>query len=144
DLVALGQVHHKQMSLLPPPADHRHRFAKIRLAMARRMPQRHEYLAPLLPPHPHVILDRRVPAPVAVLVTQPLEDPLRRMPLLGRHRGIVVQNLIDDPGERVELRPGWRSAPPIAWRHRKTHIFATGRGSIPKYRAAPRRLIPST
>ena len=97
------------MNLLRHPADHRHRFAKIRLAMARRMPQRHEHLAPLLPPHPHVILDRRVAAAVAVLVTQPLEDPLRRMPLLGRYRAIVVQDLIDDPGERVELgRAGGR------------------------------------
>src|SRR6188472_4578795 len=132
------------MNLLRHPADHRHRFAKIRLAMARRMPQRHEHLAPLLPTHPHVVLDRRVAAPVAVLVTQPLEDPLRRMPLLGRYRGIVVQNLIDDPGEPVELRPRRRSAPPIAWRHRKRIILATVRGSIPKYRAAPRWLIHST
>jgi hypothetical protein len=30
---------------------------------------------------------------------------------------LYVQNLIDDPGERVELRPGRRSAPPISWRH---------------------------
>src|SRR5512133_3693655 len=99
------------MNLLRHPADHRHRFAKIRLAMARRMPQRHEHLAPLLPPYPHVILDRRVAAPVAVLVTQPFEAPLHRMPLLGRYRGIVI----DDPGDPVELRPRRRSAPPIAW-----------------------------
>jgi hypothetical protein len=62
-----------------------------------------------------------------VLVAQPLEDPLRRMPLLGRHRAIVVQNLIDDPTERVELGPRRRSAPPI-----EAIILATVRGSIPK------------
>jgi hypothetical protein len=120
------------MNLLRHPADHRHRFAKIRLAMARRMPQRHEHLAPLLPTHPHVILDRRVAAPIPVLVTQPIEDPLRRMPLLGRYRGIVVQKLIDDPGEPVELRPRRRSAPPIAWRHRKAHHLGHGAWVDPK------------
>src|SRR6187200_2145617 len=54
------------------------------------------------------------------------------MPLLGRCRGIVVQNLIDNPGEPVELRPRRRSAPPIAWRHRKAHHLGHGAWVDPK------------
>src|SRR4051812_46923553 len=59
------------------------------------------------------------PAGVAVLVAKPLEDPLRGMPLLLWSRFILQQDLVDNGGERVELRPRRRPAPPVPGRHRK-------------------------
>ena len=59
------------------------------------------------------------PASVAVLVAKPFEDPLRGMPLFLRPTLIRRQNSVDDPGERVQLRPCGRPAPPIPRRDRK-------------------------
>jgi hypothetical protein len=38
-----------------------------------------------------------------VLVAQPLEDPLRRVPLLLRKGPVRLQDLVDGREERVEL-----------------------------------------
>ena len=68
------------------------------------MAQRHEHLALPQPPLVHVVLHDRQPAGVAVLVPKPLEDPLRGVPLLRRTALILLQDLVDDPDERVQLR----------------------------------------
>jgi len=92
------------VKLAPYPADHAERLAKVDLSMTRRMRQRHEHL-----PHPSLLLadvvgDDRQFAREAMFVAQPLEDPLRRMPLLLQLAPVVLQDLVDDRDERVELR----------------------------------------
>lgn len=55
--------------------------------------QRHKHLAVPQPAHTHIVLNDGDAASVAVLIAQPLEDPLRRVPLLvGRqvHRRPVL------------------------------------------------------
>jgi hypothetical protein len=79
-----------------------------------------------------------------VLVTQPLEDPLRGVLLLGRLSLIFLQDPIDDPDERIQLRPRRLPALPGSGGTENASIFATVRGSIPNRRAASRRRSPST
>ena len=116
DRVALRQVHHEEMHLPLLAPQHRPGLAEIRLRMARRMRQRHECLPQRQPPRPHVIANRRVSAPEASLVAQPLEDPPHRVPLLLRRLQIRTQNLVDETGMRVELRSPWRRRAPVARR----------------------------
>jgi hypothetical protein len=78
------QVHREEVDLPLRAGDHRQRFAEVDLRMSRFVPQRHEHLARPLAPLVHVVLHNCAPAGVAVLVAQPLENPLRGMLLLGR------------------------------------------------------------
>src|ERR1019366_6820782 len=43
----------------------------------------------------------------------------RTMLLLGRLTLIFLQDPINDPEERIQLRPRRRPAPPVSWRHRE-------------------------
>jgi hypothetical protein len=56
----------------------------------------------------HVVLAHGDPAAIAVLVAQPLEDPLGDVLLLGRLRLILLQDAIDDP---PRTRPAWAALP---------------------------------
>jgi hypothetical protein len=51
--------------------------------------------------------------------SQPIENPLRRMPLLRRPLPVVVQNGIDDAYPGPQLGPPDRLLPPVAGRHSK-------------------------
>lgn len=83
------------------------------------VPQRYEHLAlPLTLPQ-HVILHDGQAAAIAVLVTKPLEDPLRGVPLLRWATLIIFQDPIDDTNERVQLRPGRRVATPVPGRNQE-------------------------
>jgi hypothetical protein len=100
--VRVRQVEAEEVDLPLHPADHRHRLPEVGLRVAGRVRQRHEHL-----PHPgaplaHVVLHDGVAAGEAVLGAQPLVDPLGRVPLLGRRRAVVVQDPVDDGGERPE------------------------------------------
>ena len=106
-------------------ADHRHRLAEVDLRMAGRMHQRHEHLLRRAAAARHVVLHDREAARKAVLVPQPLEDPLRRMPLLLGRRFVLGQDLVDDPDERIQLGPHRRLAAPVARRHRERIILRT-------------------
>ena len=118
--VAVRQVHRKEVDLPFHPADLRQRLAKVDLRMPRIMAQRHEHLALPQPALVHIVLHDRQPAGVAVLVPKPLEDPLRGVPLLRLTALILLQDLVDDPDERVQLRSRRRLAAPIPGRHRET------------------------
>ena len=109
------------MDLPLHPADDADRLAEIDLGMARWMPQRHKHLALPQPALVHIVLHDRQPTGVAVLVPQTLEDPLRSVPLLCRAALILLQDPVDDPDKRVQLRPCRRLAPPISRRHRERH-----------------------
>ena len=117
--VAVRQVHGKEVDLPLHPADHRQRFAEVDLRVSRVVAQRHEHLALPLPPLVHVVLYDRDPAGISVLVSQPLEDPLRGMLLLGRLTLIFLQDPVNDPEERIQLGARRRPAPPVSRRHRE-------------------------
>jgi hypothetical protein len=140
--VAVRQVHRKEVDLAFRPGDLCQRLAKINLRMSRIVPQRHEHLAMPQPVRPHVVLNDGDPASVAVLVANPFEDPLCRVPLLLGPRLVRRQDRIYIPvngssfgrvGGRLRRYPGGTE---------NASIFATV-GSMPKRRAASRRLTPS-
>lgn len=60
------------------------------------MGQRNEHL--LVPAFvlAHIILDNRVAAGEPMFLTQPIEDPLGRVPLLAGRRTILFQPTVDD------------------------------------------------
>src|SRR6202049_5200974 len=117
--IAVRQVDRKEVDLAFHPGDLRQRLTKIRLRMARIMPQRYEHLALPQSARQHVVLYNGDPAGIAVLLAKPLEDPLRGMPLLPRPALIGRQDTVDNPGERVELGTRRRPAPPVPGRYRE-------------------------
>src|ERR1035437_3824374 len=68
-----------------------------------------------------------------------LEDPLRGMLLLGRLTLIVLQDTVDDPDERIQLRPRRRPVPPVSRRHRERQHFR----HRPRVDPKPTRRLPS-
>ena len=94
--VAVRQVHREEVDLPLYPADHRQRFAEVDLRMPGVVAQWHEHFALMLAAFQHVVLNDRDPAAIAVLIPQPLKDPLRGVALLRGPPLILVQDLIDD------------------------------------------------
>ena len=92
------------MGLLFDATDHHDRFPEVGLSMASGMIERNEHLPVSPPMFPNVVLDDGVAALEPVLITEPFENPLGRMPLLARPLPILRKPLIDDPGEPVQLR----------------------------------------
>ena len=84
DRARVGQRHHEQGHLRRLAGQLDGRFAEVDLGFARRMRQRQEDFLVRLLPRAHGVLDDRLAAVEAVLVAQPLEDPLGRVPLLLR------------------------------------------------------------
>src|SRR6266403_1029606 len=62
-------------------------FSEVHLCFPRGVGQWHEHLPRSRPMQTHVVLHGRIAARVGVLLPQPVEDPLRRMPLL---HGVVL------------------------------------------------------
>jgi len=55
--------------------------------------------------------------------SQPLEDPLRRVPLLPGQAFILFEDMIDDRYERIELGPDRRALPPVSrWNRMPQHL----------------------
>jgi hypothetical protein len=79
---------------------------------------------------PDVVLQRRVAAGEAVLIAQPLPDPLRRVPLLRRCRLVCREDRVDHGDQRPELGMIDRLRPYIVERRRCSSLF------IKQYRAA--------
>src|SRR5271166_3569262 len=111
--VAVRKVDRKEVDLALHPGDLRQRLTKIRLRMARIVPQRYKDLALPQPARQYVVLNKGDPAGIAMLVAKPFEDPLRGMPLRPRPALILRQDTVDDPGEWVELRTRRVSPPPV-------------------------------
>src|SRR6185312_9451938 len=116
------------------PGHHGQRLAKVGLRLPGRVRQRHEHLLSARPARPHVVLHDGVAAPVAVLLTQPVEDPLRRMPLLCRPPLILLQHGVDHARPLIQLRPPRRLFPPVARRHRIAQHLAHRLAGQPKLR----------
>ncbi len=116
--VAVGKRHNEEMRPIPHAGDDRIRLAKVRLGVARRMRQRHEYLAVATAPFANVILDDGLPTREAMLVAKTLKYPLRCVALLAVDRPVFLQDTIDDVREEVQLWALRRLPAPIAWRDR--------------------------
>ncbi len=99
-------------------ADDRHRLAEITMGVARPMGQRHEHLLRPPPTLPDVILDYGVLTGEPVLVAQPLENALGRVPLLPVDFDIAFQDRVDHAGEGLQLGPAGRTLAPVTGRHR--------------------------
>ena len=103
------------------------------------MRQRHERLAAPRPAEPDIILHHRVAAAKAMLVAQPLEDPLRRVPLLHRPRPIGLHDRVDHRQQRLQLGLRHRHRPRIARRQREPAHLQIRLAAQPEN---PRRLTP--
>ena len=117
-IVRMRQVHRQVVRLLLNAGDHHHRFAEVRLRLARRMRQRHEHLLTAQRRRSHVVLHDGVAAGELMLFLQPVEDPPGRVPLLGWPLLVVVQNRVDHAQPRPQLGPLDRLLPLVAGRHR--------------------------
>ena len=114
--IPVRQRHGEEVQLAPDPAYLAERLAEVHLGVPGRMRQGHEHLLGPALLLPNVVGDDGDAAGEAVLVAQPLEDPLRRVPLLLRKGPVRLKDLVDDREERVELRAhrGLRSPVPRA------------------------------
>ena len=105
--VGVRQRHHEQGHRGGLPVERDLGLAEVDLGLTGPVGQRDEDLGAAAPPGPDGVLDDSRPASVAVLVAEPLEDPLGGMALLLRGLLVVVEDLVDDRQEGVELGPGW-------------------------------------
>ncbi len=122
--IALWQVHHKEMGFVLDAPDDRHRLAKIRHRVTRRVGKRHEHLVVALFAFPDIIPHDGVAAGEAMLVPQPVKYTLRRMALLGQHLLVVLEPPFDDRDEAFQFRPSNRLLAPVTRRSRKLQHLA--------------------
>src|SRR6516162_8648444 len=113
--VAVRQVDCKEVDLALYPGDLRQRLTKVRLRMARIVPQRYEDLPLSQPARQHVILNNGDPAGIAVLVAKPLEDPLSSksccLPgkLTGRQHDFVDEFFANQQNGAAAYRKAYKS-----------------------------------
>ncbi len=136
--ITVGKVEGKEVDLLQYAADHRHRLAEVRLGMAGGMDERHKHLTRSKLPPANIVLDDGVAARKAVLVPEAVEDALCSVSLLTVAGPIILQDPIDDPRERIQLRPPWRRTSAIPWRHRERQHLTDRLAVQVKH---PRRLV---
>ena len=91
-------------------------LAEIDLGLARGMGQGNEDLGGPKPPGSDRLLDDGQAASVAVLVTEPLEDPVSGVPLLLGSLLVTLEDLVDDGKEGFELGLGPGSGPTVSRR----------------------------
>ena len=103
-VIRVGQVHHQVVRLPLHAGNHYQGLAEVHLRLARGMRQRNEHLPSTQRRRAHVVLHDRVAAPEPVLFPKPVEDPLRRMPLLDGSLPVVFQDGVDDAHPRPQLR----------------------------------------
>jgi len=104
--VRVGQAHHRQGGLHPYAGDLDDRLAEVELGLARWLGERHEDLRVATSTLRDQSANLALGAAVAVLVTQPLEDPLGGVALLLGRGLVVLEDLIDYPEEGSELGSG--------------------------------------
>jgi hypothetical protein len=113
----MRHIHRQIVSLLFDAGYHNQCLAEVYLCLARRMGQRHKHLPGAELFATNIVLHDRVAAREPVFFLQPLEDPLRRMPLLNRPLLVIAQNGIDDTQPRAELGLLDRLLALVTWRH---------------------------
>ena len=122
--IAMRQVEGQEVRLPLDSSDLHEGLTEIGLCVTRRMHEGYEHLLRTQPALSHVILHDRVAAHEPVLVTKPLQDSLRRVTLLPGPGLVILQDPVDHSGVRIELGPGCRPAPPVAWRKRERQHLA--------------------
>ena len=115
--VAVGQVDDETVGLALHAADDHQGLAEVALRVARRMGQRDKHIPGLATMLSYIVLDRGVSAVVAVLIPQPLEDARGRVSLLAGAREVILQDAVDDAGERLQLGTPGRGMSLVARRH---------------------------
>jgi hypothetical protein len=108
------QGHHRERRLAPNPGDLDRRLAEVELGLAGRVGQGDEHLLVMAAVQGDGLLDPGDAAGVAVLVPEALEDPLRRVVLLGGSVPVGGEDLLDqaEVGSEPGLRPGLGSPVP--------------------------------
>ena len=137
-VVAVREIHDQVARLALDARDDHQCFAEIGLGVARRMRERHEHLLPAQRLGAHVVFDDRVAAREGVLRAQPFPDALGRVALFLRALLIVAEDLINHPGEAVELRTPDRLRAPIPRRRAVAQHLAhrlAGQSKAPRRRA---------
>jgi hypothetical protein len=112
------QIHDQVVRLLLHPGKDHQRFAEVGLRFARGMGQGNEHLPAANLFATHIVLHDRGATREAVLVLEPIEDPLGRVPLLGRPLLVVAKYGVDHAQPRPQLGPFDRLLPLVAGRHR--------------------------
>jgi len=138
--IAVRQVQGEEICLLLDPTDHDQCFAKIRLAMSRRMAQRHKPLLAAALPGTHIVFYNRVSASKSTLAAQPLKYPLGYVALFAWARFVLDQPLVNLAGVRIKLWPLDRCSPSVPRRFRvRQHL----RDTIPADPKIPSNLTPA-
>lgn len=116
----MRQVHGQKVCLLLDTGNHHYGLTKVGLGMAARVQQRHKHLLATQGLLAHIVLDDGVATRKPVLILQALEDALAGVVLLARAGFIVVQDLVNQPGEPRKLGPPHRLSALVARRHRES------------------------
>ncbi len=95
--VRVGKRHDRECGLSALARDLDGRLAEVELGAPRRVAEGHEDLGRVASLEGHVAADLGLAAPVVVLVSEALEDPLRGVALLAWRRrvGVLGQDLVD-------------------------------------------------
>src|SRR5512144_120935 len=112
--VGIRQRQDEQRDLGQLPIQDDLRLAEVDLGLAGAVDQRDEDLGTGAPPGGDGLLDDGRSTGVAVLVAEPLEDPLGGVPLLPGCLLVLLEDRVDDGEEGVELGLGAGRGPPIA------------------------------
>ncbi len=115
----MWQVEGKIVRLTLHSGHNNQSFTEVGLRFARCVAQRHKHLPSADLRLAHVILHNRVAACIPVFFSQPLEDPLRAVPLPSWPALVFFQNGVDGTLPRTQLRPPHRLMPLIPGRRRK-------------------------
>jgi hypothetical protein len=97
--------------------DHHQGLAEVGLCFPGSMREGYEHLTATQQFAAYVVLHDGVAARELVLFSEPIEDPLGRMPLLGRPLLVIFQNGVNHALPRSQLRPLDRLLPLIARWH---------------------------
>ena len=114
--VGVRQRHHEQGNLLPLTGDIDVGEPKVHLRLARRVRERNEYLLRGRLPLLYGVFHHRVAAGIAPFHLQPVEDPLRRVPLLLGLLLVLLQHLMDPRDVWSKYRLLTLRLPPISRR----------------------------
>ena len=141
-VVRVRQVHRQIVRLALHAADHRLRLAEVRLRLPCRMRQRNEHLPPTQLRRPHIVLHNRLAARESVLFSETIEDPLRRVPLLGGTCLVLFDNRVDHANPRPQLRTLHRLLPLIPRWHRIRQHLPNRLARDPKLPRNPTLALP--
>ena len=102
------------------------RLSEVALRVSGRMHERHEHLTCPASMLSDVVLDDRVPAVEAVLVSEPVVDAFGGVALLPGKAEVILEYPVYDPGVWTDLGSSGRLSSSVSWRHRVREHLANG------------------